>query len=255
MNLKKQLDNYVEQYETKDFIIDDPVQFCHRFENIEDIELAGFIASLFAFGNRKVFINKLNELFKIAENEPVNFIKNFDARLLKGFNYRFAKENDVAVVLKTLKTLYLFGGTVKTIFEEGYKNKDYQQMLKFVTEYFYKGFEENSRIYECDMKGACYLLPNAFKGGAMKRVNMFLRWLVRDGEVDLGLWKFIDKSELLIPLDTHVARISRGLGLLKRNSNDMKAVIELTENLRKFDKKDPIKYDFALFGYGVNEER
>lgn len=252
MKLKQKLDDYVKQYETEDFIKNDPIQFCHRFESAEDKELAGFISSMFAFGNRRMFIKKLNELFYLCENEPVNFIKNFDYKILNGFNYRFAKERDVAIVLESLKRLYNNGLVVKNIFEKGYENCDYQQMLCYVTKYFYDEFEKFSKKYECDTKGACYLLPNAFKGGAMKRVNMFLRWVVRDGSVDLGLWNFIPKSDLLIPLDVHVARVSRKLGLLKRNSNDMKAVIELTENLKIFDKDDPVKYDFALFGYGVN---
>jgi len=247
-NLKKQLDNYIEQYETKDFIKDDPIQFCHKFKNKKDIEIAGFIASLFAFGNRKVFINKLNELFDIFENEPCNFIENYDGKSLNGFNYRFAKEDDVIIILKALNKLYKHGNTLKTLFQNCYEDKkDIFEMMCKISEYFYKSIE--------NYNGAKYLIPDARKKGAMKRVNMFLRWMVRKSDVDLGLWDFIPTSQLLIPLDTHVARISRKLGLLKRNSNDLKAVIELTNNLKQFDKNDPVKYDFALFGYGVNENK
>lgn len=247
-DLKKQLDNYVEQYETKDFIKDDPVQFCHRFKNPKDIELAGFIASLFAFGNRKVFINKLNELFDIFQNEPCNFIESYDGKSLNGFNYRFAKENDVVVVLSALNSLYRHNDTIMTLFQDYYSGKkDLFNMMCKISEYFYKSIENHC--------GAKYLIPDARKNGAMKRMNMFLRWMVRKSDVDLGVWNFIPTSELLIPLDTHVARISRELGLLKRNSNDFKAVVELTNNLKQFDKNDPIKYDFALFGYGVNENK
>ncbi len=247
-NLKKQLDNYVEKYETKDFIKDDPIQFCHRFKNPKDIELAGFIASIFAFGNRKVFINKLNELFDIFQNEPCNFIENYDGKTLCGFNYRFAKENDVVVVLSALNSLYRHKDTLMTLFQDCYEDKkDLFDMMCKISEYFYETIENSC--------GAKYLIPDARKNGAMKRMNMFLRWMVRKSDVDLGIWNFIPTSQLLIPLDTHVARISRELGLLKRNSNDFKAVIELTDNLKQFDKNDPIKYDFALFGYGVNENK
>ena len=247
MSLKQQLDELVLKYETKDFIKDDPIQFPHRFKEIKDIELAGFIASVFAFGNRKVFIRKLNELFALFQNEPKNFIENFERKSLKGFNYRFAKEEDVEEIFLVLKKLYSSNSSLEELFRYGYETKDFHQMLKVVTDYFYSNMENTF--------GAKYLIPDANKKGAMKRVNMLLRWLVRDGVVDLGVWKFIDKSELLIPLDTHVARISREMNLLKRNSNDFKAVKELTNELKIFDKNDPVKYDFAMFGYGIDNPK
>ena len=247
MNLKQQLDALVLKYETKDFIKDDPIQFPHRFKNKKDIELTGFIASMFAFGNRKVFIRKLEELFTLFQNEPVNFIENFERKSLKGFNYRFAKEKDIEEIFLVLKKLYSSSSTLEELFKYGYESKDFQQMQKVITDYFYSNMENTF--------GAKYLIPDANKNGAMKRINMFLRWMVRDGEVDLGVWKFIDKSELLIPLDTHVARISREMNLLKRNSNDFKAVKELTNELKIFDKNDPVKYDFAMFGYGIDNPK
>lgn len=247
MSLKQQLDELVLKYETKDFIKDDPIQFPHRFKEIKDIELAGFIASVFSFGNRKVFIRKLNELFALFQNEPKNFIENFERKSLKGFNYRFAKEEDVEEIFLVLKKLYSSNSSLEELFRYGYETKDFHQMLKVVTDYFYSNMENTF--------GAKYLIPDANKNGAMKRVNMLLRWFVRDGVVDLGVWKFIDKSELLIPLDTHVARISREMNLLKRNSNDFKAVKELTNELKIFDKNDPVKYDFAMFGYGIDNPK
>ena len=247
MNLKQQLDALVLKYETKDFIKDDPIEFPHRFKNKKDIELTGFIASMFAFGNRKVFIRKLEELFTLFQNEPLRYIENFERKSLKGFNYRFAKEEDVEEIFLVLKKLYSSNSSLEELFRYGYETKDFHQMLKVVTDYFYSNMENTF--------GAKYLIPDANKNGAMKRVNMLLRWLVRDGVVDLGVWKFIDKSELLIPLDTHVARISREMNLLKRNSNDFKAVKELTNELKIFDKNDPVKYDFAMFGYGIDNPK
>ena len=119
-------------------------------------------------------------------------------------------------------------------------------MLQSVTDYFY------SRVKNKVGQGFYHLIPNPQNNGTMKRMNMYLRWMVRDGEVDLGIWDFIPKSELLIPVDVHVARISREMGLLSRKSNDKKAVLELTENLKKLDPKDPVKYDFGMFGKDVN---
>ena len=121
-------------------------------------------------------------------------------------------------------------------------------MFKVVTDYFY------SRVKIKVGQGFYHLIPNPEHNGTMKRMNMLMRWFVRDGEVDLGIWKFIPKSELLIPMDVHVARVSREMGLLTRKSNDKKAVYELTQNLRKLNPQDPVKYDFAMFGKGINNK-
>lgn len=243
------LDELVKKYEVEEFIKDDPVQFSHRFKKTEDIEIAAFVASLFAYGNRKVFIKKLDELFKTMKNKPLEYVLNFDARTLKGFNYRFAKDFDIIEVFRILNKLYTEDGGLKKLFEYGYqKDKTISIMLQIVTDYFYSNIKSNVG------QGFYHLIPNPKNGGAMKRMNMFLRWMVRKGPVDLGIWDFIPTSELLIPLDVHVARISREMGLLNRSSNDFKAVLELNENLKKLDSNDPAKYDFAIFGLGVNGE-
>ena len=251
MILKEQLDEYVKQYETKDFIKDDPVQFIHRFNNKHDIETAGFIASMFAYGKREVFISKLNHIFNLMENKPYEFVKSFDYKSNKIINcdYRFSKDCDLVQILKTLNTLYNENETLETLFEYNYKrNKDIWEMFQGVADYFYAKVDLNVT------KGFYHLLPNPMKKSALKRMNMLLRWFVRKSEVDIGIWDFIPKSELLIPLDTHVAKISRSLNLLKRNDNAYESVIELTDNLKLFDPNDPVKYDFALFGYGVNNK-
>lgn len=247
MITKIQIDELVKTYETVDFIKDDPVQFPHRFAKTkEDCEIAGFIASLLAYGNRKVFIAKLNTLFEdIAQNEPHNFILNFEPKILKNFNYRFGTTKDFAQVFTIMRQLYSKDGGLEKLFKFGYNSNN--SMFATVTDYFYSRAQDAGQ-------GFYFMIPNPHKGGAMKRMCMFLRWMIRKGPVDLGIWNFMPQSELLIPLDTHVARLSREMGLLKRNSNDFKAVIELTENLRKLDPQDPIKYDFAMFGYGVNNK-
>lgn len=247
MITKTQIDELVKTYETVDFIKDDPVQFPHRFAKTkEDCEIAGFIASLLAYGNRKVFIAKLNTLFEeIAQNEPYNFILNFESKILKDFNYRFGTTGDFAQVFTIMRQLYSKDGGLEELFKFGYNSNN--SMFATVTDYFYSRAQDAGQ-------GFYFMIPNPHKSGAMKRMCMFLRWMIRKGPVDLGIWNFMPQSELLIPLDTHVARLSREMGLLKRNSNDFKAVIELTENLRKLDPQDPIKYDFAMFGYGVNNK-
>lgn len=245
--MKDYLDKLVKKYETKDFIKNDPVRFAHKFKNKNDIEIASFIAALFAFGKREAFIAKLDNLFDVMENKPYEFVLNFsqNKELVEGFVYRFVKDIDLVCFLSSLEKLYKKDKiSLEELFYEGKKNGD---MLNFVSKYFYSCLNCPPGL------GFCHLFARPEKGGAMKRLNMFLRWMVRRGPVDIGLWDFIGTNELLIPLDVHVGRVSRSLGLLKRNANDFKSVLELTEKLKEFDPNDPVKYDFALFGAGINQ--
>ena len=248
MITKVELDKLVEKYETIDFIKDDHVQFPHRFQDKKDIEIAGFISSILAYGSRKVFIKKLDELFSVMQNEPLNFVLNFEPKMLGNFNYRFGKVEDFSEIFRILRQLYEQDGGLEELFKYGYCERDILKMFQVVSDYFYSRVNSN-----CVGQGFSFMIPNPKNGGAMKRMSMFLRWMIRDGEVDLGVWDFVPKSELLIPLDVHVARVSREMGLLKRSSNDFKAVLELMEALKQFDYEDPAKYDFAMFGYGVNK--
>ena len=248
MITKFELDELVNKYEKTEFIKDDPVQFPHLFKSLEDIELAGFISSLFAYGNRKLFIEKLKDFFEYTQYEPSNFVKNGDFSAIEkyNFNYRFSKPKDIIELLKILSNLYNTSKGLSELFKYGYDaDSSLDSLYRIVIDYFY------ARADKAMGQGFYHLLPNPDKGGAMKRMNMFLRWMVRKSDVDLGIWDFIPKSELRIPLDVHVARLSREMMLLERKSNDMKAVLELTNNLKVFDKDDPVKYDFAIFGKGV----
>lgn len=289
MITKNKLDELVKKYETADFISPDPISIPHNFKTKKDIEIAGFIASLVAYGSRKVFLKKLDELFKIAQNEPLNFILNFESKILGDFNYRFGKPADFAEIFKIMRTLYEKDGGLEELFKYGYTNLDnpspfgrgsqcnrasamdtltgegspneleqksyenissvvrMQKMFSVVTDYFYSRVDKNIG------QGFYFMIPDPRKGGAMKRMCMYLRWMVRKPPVDFGIWNFMPAAELLIPLDVHVARVSREMGLLTRKQNDFKAVIELTENLKKFDPQDPSKYDFAIFGLGVDD--
>ena len=248
MITKTELDKLVEKYENKTFIESDPIQIPHRYKDKEDIEIVAFISALFAYGSRKVFIPKLDELFSKMGKKPLEYIKNGEFSNLINFNYRFAKENDVIEILKILSKLYNSNETIQTLFRYGYEQKsDIKGMLQVVTDYFYLNSTDNIG------EGFYFMLANPKNNGAMKRLNMFLRWLVRKPPVDFGLWDFIPTSELLIPLDTHVAKISREMNLLTRKSNDFKAVLELTNKLKQFDANDPTKYDFAIYAKGINE--
>ena len=243
MITKEKIDELVKKYENPEFIWADPVSLPHRFTDKKDIEIAGFISSLVAYGSRKVFVKKLDELFNMAENEPYNFITNFEPGIIGDFNYRFGKTGDFIEIFSIMKELYNKDGGLEELFKYGYNQG---KIFKTVTDYFY------SRAGEKAGQGFYFMIPDPDKGGAMKRMCMFLRWMVRNPPVDFGIWDFMPASELLIPLDVHVGRISREMGLLTRNSNDFKAVLELTEKLRTLDSNDPVKYDFAMFGYGVS---
>jgi len=246
MITKNELDKLVETYENEDFIKSDPVQFIHKFCEKKDIELAGFIASLLAYGSREQFIKKLNQLFDIAQNEPLNFVQNFDKKLIGDFNYRFGKPNDFIAIFEILKELYNTSDGLEELFEHGYKQN---KIFETVVDYFY------ARAGNDAGHGFYHMIPNPHNGGAMKRMCMFLRWMIRKGPVDRGIWSFMPASDLYIPLDVHVGRMARKTGLLTRKANDFKAVIELTNNLKEMCPEDPVKYDFALFGYGVTAER
>lgn len=259
-SVKEKFDTLWKKYETSDFIKDDPVQFVHLFKNSrpEDIEIAGFISSLYAFGKREMFIKKLFELFNFMQMRPYEFIINFDKKAYgENFNYRFIKPSDLIVFFDVLKKLYakdkmtleeLFarsGKTMQTVGNKG-QNKVFN-LLQNVCNYFYDNAKNIGDGYK-------FMLSNPENKGAMKRMNMFLRWMIRkNSPVDIGIWSFLEPSELLIPLDVHVGNISRSEGLLIRKQNDFKSVVELTNVLKEFDPADPVKYDFAMFGYGVNK--
>lgn len=243
-NIKTLMDELALRYETEDFIKDDPVQFPHRYHRAEDIEIAGFIASIFAYGNRKAFIAKLNQLFALMGESPCKYILEGHFEL-NGFNYRFMKENDITAILRVLNKLYREDGGLAGLFQRALESAD---LMQYVCDYFYANAGKDAG------DGFYFAIPNPAKGGAMKRMWMFLRWMIRKSSVDLGVWKFMSPAQLKIPMDVHVAGMSRELGLLKRNSNDKKAVDELTNYLRTLEPEDPVKYDFALFGYGVNNK-
>ena len=246
--MKEFLDKLVKKYETKEFIKDDPIQFPHGFKGKNDIEISALISALFAFGKREAFIQKLDFLFDVMQNEPYNFICAFDNKneSLKNFVYRFVKGFDLICFLESLNKLYCCDkSSIGELFFEG---REKNNMLEYASNYFYSCLNCKPEL------GFCHLFARPQNGGAMKRMNMFLRWMVRRGPVDLGIWDFIKPSELLIPLDVHVGNVSRSLGLLERNANDYKSVLELTKKLREFDNSDPVKYDFALFGAGINSK-
>ncbi len=256
--LKDYLEWLFRKYNTPEFINSDPVKFVHRFTKPEDMEVAGFIASILAMGNRKMILLSNERLFELMEDKPYEFVLNFDPfwyeRKLSGFvhyAYRNIEGKDLIVIFYLLKQALKKYGMLKNLFLKYYNEKHStikQALSGFVKEIL--SFEPPPKFNGIP-KTVNGLLPDPEKNSPCKRLNMFLRWIVRKDSVDVGLWSEIDKSKLIIPLDTHVSKISRALGLTQRKTDTWKTAEEITFNLRNFDPEDPVKYDFAIFGLGI----
>jgi uncharacterized protein (TIGR02757 family) len=248
-DLKDFLDEKSYQYESLEFIKDDPILIPHSFTKKEDIEISGFITSVISWGNRKSIINSAKKIIEFMDNSPFDFILNHtneDLYKEKESIHRTFNSTDLNYFIVTLKRIYKDYNGLEDILSDNSNGNDLQKRISTFKEIFFSlGHPIRTRKH----------LPSPIDGSSAKRFNMFLRWMVRSNEkgVDFGLWNKIDKSELSLPLDVHTGRIARLLGLLKRNTNDSKAVEEINLKLREMDPKDPVKYDFALFGLGVYE--
>lgn len=247
--LKQLLEEKYREYCRSEFFIEtDPIQIPKMFERKEDIEISGFLAASLAWGQRPTIIRKCRELMLLMDNAPYDFILNateVDYERFAHFKHRTFNAYDCCYFLRSLADIYRHRGGMEKIFTDAYrKHKDMVPVLKDWYEQF-TSLPAEKRVLRH--------IANVNKGSAAKRVNMYLRWMVRDDRkgIDFGLWKNIPSSALLIPLDLHTGKVSRELGLLTRNQNDLQAVLELTTRLRQFDSSDPIRYDFALFGLGA----
>jgi uncharacterized protein (TIGR02757 family) len=252
-SLKKLLDEKAEQYNTPEFIKDDPVQIPHKFSLQQDIEIMGFFAATLAWGQRKTIINKCLELVSLFENAPYDFILNHrekDLQRFLNFKHRTFNATDLLYFIEFFSLFYRDHSTLEDAFLKGIDQADKnleRSLMEFHNLFFsLPDFPLRTRKH----------IPTPARNSSCKRLNMFLRWMVRNDNkgVDFGIWKRIKPSMLLCPLDVHVQRVSMKLGILHRHQQDWKAVVELTENLNKLDPFDPVKYDFALFGMGINEK-
>jgi len=249
-DLKAFLDDCVERYNKPDFVEHDPILIPHRFSKLQDIEIAGFWVAMLAWGQRKTIINKSNELMQLMDNAPHDFIINHqekDRKAFLDFKHRTFQATDTLYFLEFLQTYYQEHHSLETAFSRHLTKKDPH------TEKALIGFQQSFFALPHAPKRTQKHIATPARHSSCKRLNMFLRWMVRKDKkgVDFGLWETIKPAQLLMPLDVHVERVGRKLGLLHRKQRDWKAVLELTENLKKFDPKDPVKYDFALFGSGV----
>ena len=255
--LKKLLDDLYLSYKHK-FSSKDPVWNLHRFGNEQDIELAGLITAVYTYGSIDL-INRFIELFLNRINfKPYEFIINFskhkDKKFLKGLNYRFNSENDIISLVQAINKVLVSHRSLKELFISGYANDD-KNILPALANF---SKEINRQLPSPSGRGLRsyphYMVSNPAAGSASKRMNLFLRWMIRRDEIDLGIWNTIPACKLIMPVDTHIARVSKKLELVKRKSIDIKFAIELTETLKKFDPIDPVKYDFSLCHVGIEKK-
>lgn len=249
--LKDFLDEKYDLYNCESFIATDPIQIPRSFSKKEDVEIAGFLSASIAWGQRSTIIRNAKWLVERMDQQPHDFIlhaSNSDFDGFKQFKHRTFNGEDCVFFLKSLQNIYQNQGGLEDVFAKGLFETN---TIKGALAYFRSVFFEVEHLDRSQKH-----ISNVLKKSAAKRLNMYLRWMVRKDNrgVDFGLWDKISASKLYLPLDVHTGNVGRKLGLLSRTQNDWPAVEEITENLRKFDLEDPIKYDYALFGLGAFEK-
>jgi len=251
-NLQAFLDLKYKQYNQVDFIPNDPISIPHLYTKKQDIEIAGFIAAMLAWGQRVTIINKCKAFFQLMDNSPHDFILHHtesDLRPFESFKHRTFNSTDALYFIAFFKMHYVKNESLEDAFLiNNTNNWDAESALIHFSNYFFSIEDHPIRTHKH--------IANPARKSACKRINMFLRWMVRtdDCGVDFGFWNKIDPKDLICPCDLHVDRVARKLGLITRKQTDWTTAIELTENLKKYDPNDPVKYDFALFGLGVEEK-
>ena len=255
--IQKLLDQKVKQYNRIEFIGKDPISIPHLFTKQQDIEIAGFFAAIFAWGNRTTIINKSKELLERMDNAPYDFCvghEDKDLKKLIGFAHRTFNDTDLLYCIEFFKMHFSKNKSLETAFFKSniYKNIEKQNLIEQALIHFQNYFFSLEEAPERTKKH----IASPLTGATCKRLNMFLRWMIRKDNqgVDFGLWKNLSPAALIMPIDVHVARVSRGLGILKRTQTDWQTAIELTNYCRTLDASDPVKYDFALFSLGVIEK-
>ena len=248
--LKEFLDEKVILYNNPKFIESDPIQIPHQFSKKEDIEIAAFLTATISWGNRTMIIKNSYKMMELLDNSPHDFIMNHQQKDLEPFQnfvHRTFNYIDFKQFIKSLQHIYQNHGGLENALAIKDKTTTYQTAIhQFKTIFFEMEHQQRTQKH----------ISDPLKNSAAKRINMFLRWMVRNDNagVDFGIWKTHNPANLSCPLDVHSGNVARKLKLLVRTQNDWKALSELDKKLRKLDKKDPVKYDFALFGLGVFEK-
>jgi uncharacterized protein (TIGR02757 family) len=249
--LKEFMDEKVDQYQRPEFIESDPIQIPKKYQKREDIEIAGFLTATISWGNRKSILNSAQKMMQHFGNSPYDFVLSSSQKQqnrVSSFVHRTFNEQDLNYFIFALRNVYInHGGILPILVKHAQKNSLQNAISVFKQVFFELNHDKRTEKH----------ISDPLQGSAAKRINMMLRWFVRTDKygVDLGIWNDqISPSQLSCPLDVHSGNVARQLGLLTRKQNDAKAVLELDTALRQFDPVDPVKYDFALFGIGVNQD-
>ncbi len=250
-SLKEFLDEKYLQYNSIRFIESDPITIPHSFSIKEDIEIAAFLSAIISWGQRPTIIRNAKSLINLMNGEPYSFLMNLtddDLYRFQSFIHRTFNGTDCSYFISALAKIYREKGGLEQIFSEAFRIDHTIKTTIATVRGKFLSYQPSLRTEKH--------FADPSKGSSAKRINMFLRWMVRisSGGVDFGIWNSIPSSALMIPLDLHTGNTARKIGLLNRRQNDWKAVEELTGNLRQFDPDDPVKYDFALFGLGMFEK-
>jgi len=256
--LKQTLEEIYKKYHHPKFLGLDPLICVRRFEDNESREVAGFLSSSLAYGRVEIIVRNIETLLSLMKSSPVEFIMNTDyqekLKLFTGFKHRFNDGQDIAALLESMKVIIQEYGSLEKCFCKCMdKNKN---LLKDALTSFTDIMKDKGRAFCGSRQSFDYLIPSPDRGSACKRLVMYLRWMIRkDDGIDLGVWKDISTANLLMPVDTHVARIAQNLGFTKRNTADWKMAQEITDALKEFDPNDPVRYDFSLCRAGMVDFR
>lgn len=254
--IKNILEKLYTKYNRRNSIKPDPLQFVYKYTNRADMEIAGFLAAALAYGRVQQIEKDLDNLLERMGKSPYEFILNFDEKKrkkLKGFKHRFTSGDDISDLLLLFKNVLKRYGSIEKFFVQGYKTSD-----ENIVPGSSKFSDSLLDMYGCNhknkiTKGLSFLLSRPTAGSVCKRLNLFLRWMVRKDNVDAGLWKAIDKSKLIIPIDVHIARLCKILGFYERKTPNLATAVEITGKFAEIEPSDPVKYDFALSRIGIVE--
>lgn len=256
--LKKILDRFYREYDFDERVAHDPIMFPRQYKKNADREVAGFIAACFAYGRVGLFRSVVENLLGKMGSSPHDFLIDFEpkkqGRVFKGIKYRFNENEDIICLFFVLHEILKRYSTVEKAFMKSFRSDDEtieDGLTGLVTELLQV---DTAAVYGKNIqpRGLIQFFPSPKNGSACKRLNLFLRWMIRDRDIDFGIWKGVPKDKLIIPLDTHIARISRCLGFTERKTQDWRMAVEITGALKQFDPEDPLKYDFALCHHGIS---
>ena len=254
--IRKVLEKLYARYNHRHLIKPDPLQFVYQYSEPEDMEIAGFLASSLAYGRVQQIEKSVTGLLKLMGNSPFNFVRNFDKNKrdkIKGFRHRFNTGDDISNLLDLLRGVLIEFESIENFFVQGY-NSDDKNVIAALSKFCDCLLNRYAETHGGNIpRGLSYLLARPISGSACKRLNLFLRWMVRKDDIDSGLWKSIDKSKLVVPIDVHMNRLCRILGFHNRKTSSLSTTIQITESFANIEPSDPVRYDFALSRIGIVE--